>query len=113
MLFYKDKGLLTMGYRGYSQLICKKGHNWNVDCNEMPQEYEEPRDMLCSKCKCPAVWENMVNQTNGSYDEEGNRIDGYIELKVKSQRSGICSECGEKHICETIYKIPKSKGHKV
>ncbi len=101
-----------MGYSGFSQLLCKNGHNWNVDCEEMPQEYENPRKMKCPKCGEPQVWENMVNTTNGSVDEEGTRIDGFVDLKIKSQRFGFCSECGEKHICETIYEIPKLKGEK-
>ena len=95
-----------MSYEGYSQLLCKNGHNWNLNCHEMPDlMYEESRDVLCPKCGEKAVWENMVNVTNGSFDEDGERIDGFIDLKIKSQKSGICSECGEKHICETTYEI--------
>lgn len=99
-----------MSYEGYSQLLCKKGHNWDVDCNEMPQEYEEPRDVICPECKKPFVWENMVNTTNGSYDN-GNRIDGYIELKLKRTEYGICNKCNKHHICETIYEIPKDSNY--
>jgi len=95
-----------MSYEGYSQLLCKKGHNWNVDCNEMPQEYEEIRDVNCPRCGERAIWENMVNLTNGSYDDNGVRIDNFVELKEKSKISGVCSTCGKKHICETTYKIP-------
>ena len=91
-----------MSYEGYSQLLCKKGHNWNIDCNEMPQEYEEPRDTICPKCGEKAVWENMVNTTNGSYDDNEERIDDFIELKIKSQNTGVCSACGKKHVCEKI-----------
>ena len=51
----------------------------------------------------------MVNTTNGSFDDEGDgeRIDGFVELKVKIKQSGICSCCNEEHICETRYEIPK------
>lgn len=100
-----------ISYEGYSQLICKNGHNWNVDCNEMPNLlYEEPRDMICPKCKEPEVWENMVNLTNGSYDTEtGERIDGYVELEVEGEIAGECSCCGEKHVCDRIYKIPEEE----
>ena len=98
-----------MSYEGYSQLLCKNGHNWEVDCNDMPQEYEEPRDELCPKCNEPAIWENTVNITNGSFDEDGERIDGFVELEVEGEISGDCSCCGEKHICQRIYKIPKDE----
>ena len=94
-----------MSYSGYSQFLCKNGHHWTEDsCMLMYKNLEENK---CSICKEPAVWEKMVNTTNGSFDEDGNRIDGFIELKIKSQRSGICSECGARHICETTYEVPK------
>ncbi len=52
----------------------------------------------------------MVNVTNGSFDEETEeRIDGYIELKQKKKISGVCSCCGEEHVCEVTYQIPKEK----
>ena len=96
-----------MSYDGYSQLLCKSGHYWIKDCNLM--SFTELSDNKCPKCEEPAVWENMVNVTNGIWDDDGTRIDGYIELKIKSQTSGVCSACGEKHICETRYFIPKNK----
>ncbi len=95
-----------MSYEGYSQLLCKKGHNWNLDCNEMPQEYEEERDTLCPICGEKSIWENMVNTTNGSWDDDGIRIDGFIDLKIKKCTQGICSKCKKPHVCETIYEIP-------
>lgn len=96
-----------MSYEGYSQLLCKNGHNWDLDCNEMPQIYEEPREELCPKCKEPAIWENMVDVTNGSWDEDGVRIDGFVELELEGKISGECSCCGKEHICHKIYKIPE------
>ncbi len=79
-----------------------------MDCNELPNSmYEEPVKQKCPICKEEEVWENMVNVTNGSHDDDGKRIDGYIELKIKLEISGTCSTCGEKHICETMYEIPK------
>jgi hypothetical protein len=53
----------------------------------------------------PIVWRNMVDITNGSYDEQGKRIDRHITLKIKLQRK--CKCCGA--ILETIYHIPKTK----
>jgi len=73
-------------------------------------DYRELSEHKCPKCNEPAVWENMVNTTNGSFEEEtGERIDNYIELKQRSERSGVCSACGEKHICEVTYFIPEEK----
>jgi hypothetical protein len=90
-----------MSYEGYSQFLCKNGHAWEENCN-----------FVDSKNKCPTcgekfIWENMVDVTNGSY-YEGERIDGYIELKVKSIKS--CSHCGKPQ--EVTYKIPKTKKRK-
>lgn len=94
-----------MSYEGYSQFLCKKGHYWAKDCYVLiwlePKEYPK-----CPICKGKHVWENMVNTTNGSFDDKGDRIDGYVKLKIKLETSGICSQCGKKHICETTYKIP-------
>ena len=90
-----------MSYEGYEQKICKNGHYWTEDAIEFMWD-DEVRE--CYKCGEKPIWENSVNLTNGSFDDEGNRIDGFIELKVKKETSGICSECGEKHICERFYK---------
>lgn len=102
---------VKMSYEGYSQFICEKGHTWNVNCEELPQDYDEcVETVVCPECKSKAIWENMVNLTNGSFDEEGNRNDGYIELEVKSETSGICSACGDKHVCKKTYQIPPLDG---
>lgn len=93
-----------MSYEGYSQFLCKKGHYWTVDCNLLTYKDKKER---CPSCNKEFVFENMVNITNGSFDNDGTRIDGFIDLKVKKVRSGFCSECKKQHICETIYKIPK------
>lgn len=92
-----------MSYEGYSQFMCKNGHSWSVDCY-IADEMKE-----CPICFSPAIWENMVDTTNGSFDDEGNQIDGYVELEVESQK--ICEHCGT--ILETIYKIPEGKGRKL
>lgn len=96
-----------MSYEGYSRFLCKNGHLWTEDDLMQMWSKDSLEDNKCPKCGGSAVWENIVNLTNGSYDDEGERIDGFIELEIKSEWSGICSECGGKHICETIYKIPK------
>ena len=94
-----------MSYEGYSQFLCKKGHLWLEDCNNAPPEL---KDNLCKTCGESAVWENMVNTTNGSYDDDEKRIDGYIELEILQQ--DCCHEC--KSILETVYRIPQSIKYK-
>jgi len=86
-----------MSYEGYVQLLCKNGHYWTVDC------YAEVEPETCPNCRCPAIWRNGVNITNGSFDENNKRIDNYKKLKVKKRR--VCNHC--KSILETIYYIPK------
>jgi hypothetical protein len=88
-----------MSYEGYSQFLCAKGHYWTVDCN-MAEDGQE-----CPICFEPAVWENMVNETNGSYEDDGTRIDGYVELEIDKEIKCSCGEC----VKEIIYKIPKGK----
>jgi len=96
-----------MSYEGYLQLLCKNGHQWTLDCYEI--DHIELKDHKCPKCDEQAVWENMVDVTNGSFDDNDNRIDGYIKLKVKKKISGVCSCCGKEHVCEITYEIPKKK----
>ena len=94
-----------MSYEGYSQFLCKKGHHWTKDCYEL--DWTDSKGYpKCPVCGEPHVWENMVNLTNGSWDDDGTRIDGYVELKQKIKRSGICSACGKEHVCEVNYEIP-------
>lgn len=95
-----------MRFCGFYQHLCKKGHYWTKDAVGAMYDGETP---ICPICKGKSVWENCVDQTNGSFDEEDNRIDGFVDLKVKRIKQGVCSCRGEEHICETIYKIPKEK----
>lgn len=96
-----------MSYEGYSQFLCRNGHYWKVDALGMMFDSEKQQ---CPICWEDEVFENMVDVTNGSFDEEtGERIDGYINLKIKSENSGTCSNCGEKHICEITYQIPEDE----
>jgi len=91
-----------MSYEGYTQKICKNGHEWEEDC------WADEFSHRCPICQERCVWWNMIDLTNGSFDEETNeRIDGYVDLKVKDRKK--CECCGS--VLETIYEIPK-KGHK-
>lgn len=92
-----------MSYEGYKQFWCKKGHYWEVDC------YSYDHEEKCPWCGKDVFFENSVDVTNGSHDEDGNRIDGLIDPVVKKEVSGICSTCGGKHICEVIYVIPRRR----
>ena len=89
-----------MSYEGYSQFLCKNGHQWTEDCMAAGDESK------CPTCSEKSVWENMVDITNGSF-EDGKRIDGYIELEIIEQK--VCGEC--KRPTETRYMNPsQSKG---
>jgi len=95
-----------VSYNGYSQFLCKHGHQWTKDCYEL--DWTDEKDYpKCPVCGEPHVWENMVNLTNGSFDKEGNRIDGYVELKPLQINKVICANCGDEHVCRcSTYEIP-------
>ena len=82
-----------MSFEGYYQRLCKNGHSMDVDC------YIESDKDRCAVCGSGIAWHNLVDVTNGSY-YENERIDGYVELQIKSQRK--CEHCGS--ILETTYK---------
>ena len=88
-----------MSFEGYYQRLCKNGHSMDVDC------YMENDEDRCAICGAEIVWANLVDETNGSHDEEGRRIDGCVKLKIKSQKK--CEHCGS--ILETTYKIPRNR----
>ncbi len=83
-----------MSFEGYYQKICGQGHSWHCDA------YGEVG--ICPYCGEATVWSNLVNYTNGSWDDEGNRIDGFVELEVMEERK--CESCGS--ILERKVKIP-------
>ena len=88
-----------MSYEGYEQFLCEKGHYWtenSLNCFDLPHKEK------CPKCNKNPVWWHMVDTTNDS----GNPV----KLKVKKKINGYCSSCGEEHICEITYRIPKRKG---
>ena len=91
-----------MSYEGYSQFLCAVGHYWEEDCLNT----KSPTPENCCPFGHRAVWENMVDVTNGSFEDE-KRIDGFVELEVVSSKE--CEVCHT--VLETIYKIPK-KGEK-
>lgn len=78
-----------MSYEGYSQLICKNGHYWSLDC------YSVMDINLCPKCNMPSVWENSVDETN---------CESVGYFPVKPIRQDKCEHCGS--ILEIIYEIP-------
>ena len=86
-----------MSFEGYFQYVCKEGHYWNSDC------YIEHD--ICPQCHQKAVWDNLVDETNGSHDEDGKRIDGYVELETLCKTE--CEYCGS--VLNETYKIPKNK----
>lgn len=89
-----------MSYDGYEQYICGNGHYWTKDA--ISEMYGDGTGNICFKCQEPAVWHNSVNLTNGSYDEVGNQIDGYIEPEV--DKIDKCEHCGS--TLNITYKVP-------
>jgi hypothetical protein len=98
-----------MSYEGYTQYLCAKGHYHTRDCM-----YDDLT--ICPDCMADIVWSNMVDVTNGSFEQDERpgfewneiRIDGYVELEVEYERK--CDCCGS--VLETTYKIPKKKRNK-
>ena len=95
-----------MSYEGYVRYLCKNGHLHSFDCYSDPVD----EDWKCPHCGEGRVWANSVDQTNGSFDENGVRIDGYVELEeTEESRQDVCTckECGFKHRSrQPTYKIP-------
>ena len=49
-----------MGSSGYTQYLCEVGHYDSADCYD-------GKITLCAHCDGKIVWQNMVDQTNGSF----------------------------------------------
>ena len=97
-----------MSFEGYYQILCEDGHYDDVDCYTC-----EPEDWKCPECKKKVAWWNLVDVTNGSWEDD-KRIDGHVELEVKSEHHCECSKCGNKHLSRpSEYKIPEKLGHKI
>ena len=95
-----------MSYEGYVQRLCKNGHYHAFDCySDIEQE-----EWKCPHCGEGCVWVNNVDQTNGSFDENDVRIDGYVELEeTEESKMAVCTckDCGFKHRSRPpTYKIP-------
>lgn len=100
--------MIKISFEGYSQFLCKNGHHWTKDAHLLM--YETIRDQKCPVCGEPAAWENMVDLTNGSFDDEGNRIDGYIDLEPLEIHMMTCSNCDNTKACKcSTYKIPEDE----
>jgi len=94
-----------MSYEGYTQYLCAKGHYFTKNAYDYS-------DVVCDICSNGAVWWNQVDETNGSWDEDGNRIDGYVELKEKQDYVHPCPTCGQVKSYSTTYVLPSKKiGH--
>ena len=93
-----------MSFEGYYQVLCENGHlnTWDV--------YSSPEENIRCHCGKKFVWKNLVDQTNGSFDNN-NRIDGYVELEIETKAEECkCSKCGNTHKTGLdTYKIPKEK----
>ncbi len=94
-----------MSYEGYYQYLCANGHLRICDCNM-------DDDSPCEHCGAEMVWVNCVDVTNGSHDEAGTRIDGYVELEIAVERLCVCPTCGVLHHAKAReYVIPADAGN--
>lgn len=99
-----------MSYEGFTQRICETGHYLTLDCNEWGDDHD-----TCPYCNKPWAWTNMVNTTNGSFDDDDKRIDGYVELTVISptvyRPKGTLAwfTLKDLDIQQAIYEIPPKK----
>jgi len=100
-----------MSYEGYTQYLCAKGHYFMRDAYDYS-------DVVCDICSNGAVWWNQVDETNGSHDDDGNRIDGYVELEEKPATYVLigahhpCPTCGHTESYPKTYIFPsKDVGH--
>ena len=94
-----------MSFEGYYQQLCKLGHyttNNIHGCTDV--------DENCYVCGKAIVWTNLVDETNGSFDDNGNRIDGYIALELLDIAK--CAKCGHADYTSETYKIPNKRKRK-
>jgi hypothetical protein len=83
-----------MSFEGFYQKLCKKGHYFEEDVYSIESK-------VCPVCDSEIVFTNMVDITNGSYDEDENRIDGYMDFEIATENK--CGRCGS--ILERTYKL--------
>ena len=100
-----------MSFEGYYQTLCKNGHAYCFDCYES----KELEDIKCPHCKEHLAWWNLVDTTNGSFDDDGKRIDGEVKLrKYERGQKCVCPTCKNNHTTGLDkYHIPTGKGHLV
>jgi hypothetical protein len=96
-----------MSFSGWWQTICETGHYATLD-----PFTEDPCAFTCPICGKGAVWEHLVDTTNGP-DEADE-----IKLKIKSEikETCTCEKCGNIHTIkhEILYELPsKEVGHHI
>lgn len=92
-----------MASKGYTQYLTDEGHYFTINMYE-PEgshlSYVErvfPGEAI--------VWYNQVDQTNGSHNGTGQRIDGFVSLVRVDEMPFECPTCG--HINEDVkYVLP-------
>jgi len=62
-----------MSFEGYMQYLCPQGHYWERDV------YEERDSKECPRCNQKVAWQNIVDETNGTF-YKNRRIDDYVIL---------------------------------
>ena len=94
-----------MSYEGYVQCLCVSGHYTTVDC----YFFDNFDTWCCPVCQKALAWRHHVDITNGSFDDDGNRIDGHVELECIEENFCTCPDCGVQHRSATpVFRIPKS-----
>lgn len=100
-----------MSFEGYYQYLTDKGHYFTMDVYDPFDKEFVVKDLYPGEV---IVWSNLVDVTNGSFDENGNRIDGYVKLeRLSVEEFDICPLCNVAKRTEIVYEIPKNKGRKV
>jgi len=89
-----------MGFQGYYQLICIRGHYFERDCGRCDTEVQR-----CPICYSKVVWWNLVDTTNN----EGRPIE--LEILVPELRRACHTCCHVSISRHAIYDIPLGQGH--
>jgi hypothetical protein len=92
-----------VSFSGYYQILCKRGHEASVEIDSFH------KNQPCQFCGQPIVWRNTVDLTNGSYDEDGKRIDDYKKLRmIAAEKRCKCPICSCVHLAEPArYEVPQ------
>lgn len=99
-----------MGFSGYWEILCPRGHLETVDvydCDSNPWEYD------CGWCKQKSVWFRLVDTTNGSpeFDLVLQEEMKFKPLEIEKEAIlTTCPHCGNSKCIEpTRYRIPKGE----